>query len=88
VNWILDADIQAFFDTVNWEWLVRFLEHRIADRRLLRLIGKWLKAGPPPGNPGARIHGVADCPPDPFGKSRAAGRLHCERTPLAWRTHH
>jgi retron-type reverse transcriptase len=33
VNWILDADIQAFFDTVNWEWLVRFLEHRIADRR-------------------------------------------------------
>ena len=45
VNWILDADIQAFFDTVNWEWLVRFLEHRIADRRLLRLIGKWLKAG-------------------------------------------
>jgi retron-type reverse transcriptase len=44
-NWILDADIQAFFDTVNWEWLVRFLEHRIADRRLLRLIGKWLKAG-------------------------------------------
>jgi retron-type reverse transcriptase len=45
VNWILDADIQAFFDTVNWEWLVRFLEHRIADRRLLRLIGKWLKGG-------------------------------------------
>ena len=45
VNWILDADIQAFFDTVNWEWLVRFLEHRIADRRILRLIGKWLKAG-------------------------------------------
>jgi group II intron reverse transcriptase/maturase len=45
VNWILDADIRAFFDTVNWEWLVRFLEHRIADRRLLRLIGKWLKAG-------------------------------------------
>ncbi|HEY5929693.1 MAG TPA: group II intron reverse transcriptase/maturase [Burkholderiales bacterium] len=45
VNWILDADIQAFFDTVSWEWLMRFLEHRIADRRLLRLIGKWLKAG-------------------------------------------
>ena len=45
VNWILDADIRAFFDSVSWEWLVRFLEHRIADRRLLRLIGKWLKAG-------------------------------------------
>src|SRR5512134_3851786 len=34
-----------FFDSVSWEWLVRFLEHRIADRRLMRLIGKWLKAG-------------------------------------------
>ena len=45
VNWILDADIRAFFDSVSWEWLVRFLEHRIADRRLVRLIGKWLKAG-------------------------------------------
>jgi RNA-directed DNA polymerase len=45
VNWILDADIRAFFDSVSWEWLVRFLEHRIAERRLLRLIGKWLKAG-------------------------------------------
>jgi group II intron reverse transcriptase/maturase len=45
VNWILDADIRSFFDTVSWEWLMRFLEHRIADRRLLRLIGKWLKAG-------------------------------------------
>lgn len=45
VNWILDADIRAFFDSVSWEWLNRFLEHRIADRRLLHLIGKWLKAG-------------------------------------------
>jgi group II intron reverse transcriptase/maturase len=45
VNWILDADIRSFFDTVSHEWLMRFLEHRIADRRLLRLIGKWLKAG-------------------------------------------
>src|SRR5205823_5210564 len=40
VNWILDADIRAFLDSVSWEWLIRFLEHRIADRRLLRLIGK------------------------------------------------
>ncbi len=45
VNWILDADIQAFFDTIDHEWMVRFLEHRIADRRILRLIRKWLKAG-------------------------------------------
>jgi RNA-directed DNA polymerase len=45
VNWILDADIRAFFDTVNQQWLIRFVEHRIGDRRLVRLIRKWLKAG-------------------------------------------
>lgn len=45
VNWVLDADIRAFFDTVNRDWLVRFLEHRIGDKRLIRLIAKWLKAG-------------------------------------------
>lgn len=45
VNYILDADIQKFFDSVSQKWLVRFLEHRIKDRRILRLIQKWLKAG-------------------------------------------
>lgn len=45
VNYILDADIQAFFDRVSHEWLVRFLEHRIGDKRMLRLILKWLKVG-------------------------------------------
>lgn len=45
VNWVLDADIQGFFDTLNHEWLVRFLEHRVADRRVVRLIQKWLRAG-------------------------------------------
>jgi RNA-directed DNA polymerase len=45
VNYILDADIRAFFDTVSQDWLVRFLEHRIGDRRMLRLIRKWLKVG-------------------------------------------
>ena len=45
VNWIFDADIRSFFDSVNWEWLVRFLEHRIRDSRMIRLIQKWLKAG-------------------------------------------
>ena len=45
VNWILDADIRTFFDTVNQEWLVRFLEHRVGDKRIIRLIQKWLKAG-------------------------------------------
>jgi RNA-directed DNA polymerase len=45
VNFILDADIQSFFDRVSHEWLIRFLEHRIADTRMLRLIRKWLKVG-------------------------------------------
>lgn len=45
VNFILDADIRAFFDTVSQDWLIRFLEHRIGDRRIIRLIRKWLKAG-------------------------------------------
>jgi RNA-directed DNA polymerase len=45
VNWVLDADIQGFFDTLKHEWLIRFLEHRIADRRIVRLIEKWLRAG-------------------------------------------
>ena len=45
VNHILDADIRSFFDTVSQEWLIRFVEHRIGDRRIIRLIRKWLKAG-------------------------------------------
>ena len=45
VNWILDADIRSFFDTVCQEWLTRFLEHRIGDKRIIRLVRKWLKAG-------------------------------------------
>ena len=45
VNWILDADIRCFFDSVSQEWLVRFLEHRIGDERVIRLVRKWLKAG-------------------------------------------
>jgi len=45
VNWILDADIRSFFDEISQQWLVRFLEHRIGDRRIIRLIQKWLKAG-------------------------------------------
>ena len=45
VNWVLDADIRGFFDTLDHEWLVRFLEHRVADRRVVRLIQKWLRAG-------------------------------------------
>ena len=45
VNWVLDADISQFFDRVSHEWLIRFTEHRIGDRRVIRLIRKWLTAG-------------------------------------------
>ena len=45
VSFILDADIRSFFDKINQKWLIRFLEHRIGDRRIIRLIQKWLKAG-------------------------------------------
>jgi len=45
VNWVLDLDVRSFFDKVEHNWLVKFVEHRIADQRIVRLIRKWLKAG-------------------------------------------
>jgi group II intron reverse transcriptase/maturase len=45
VNFIFDADVRSFFDEVSQQWLVRFVEHRVGDRRIIRLIRKWLKAG-------------------------------------------
>ena len=45
INWVVDCDIRKFFDTVSRDWLVRFLEHRIGDKRVIRLIIKWLNAG-------------------------------------------
>jgi group II intron reverse transcriptase/maturase len=45
VSWVLDADIRGFFDNIDHEWMLKFMEHRIADRRILRLIRKWLTAG-------------------------------------------
>jgi group II intron reverse transcriptase/maturase len=45
VNWIIDADIRGFFDNISHEWLMKFLAHRIADPRMLRLLKKWLRAG-------------------------------------------
>jgi hypothetical protein len=44
-NWVLDADIRGFFDAIDHRWLMKFLEHRIADKRVLRLIQRWLGAG-------------------------------------------
>jgi retron-type reverse transcriptase len=45
VDWVLDVDIRGFFDSIDHEWLVKFIEHRIADQRVVRLIQKWLNAG-------------------------------------------
>ena len=45
VNWVLDGDIEGFFDAIDHDWVMKFVEHRIADRRVLRLIRKWLRAG-------------------------------------------
>jgi group II intron reverse transcriptase/maturase len=45
VNWVLDADLRSFFDTLKHAWLVQFIEHRVADKRIVRLIQKWLAAG-------------------------------------------
>src|SRR5258705_4118982 len=45
VNWVLDVDIRSFFDGLSHEWLVKFVEHRVADRRVVRLIQKWLNPG-------------------------------------------
>src|SRR5204862_5207441 len=45
VKWVLDADIRGFFDNMSHEWTMKFIEHRVADRRILRLIQKWLQAG-------------------------------------------
>ena len=45
VNYVLDADIQSFFDNLDKAWMIKFVEHRVADRRILRLIQKWLRAG-------------------------------------------
>ena len=45
VNWVLDCDILGFFDNLSHDWLLKFVQHRVADHRILRLIQKWLKAG-------------------------------------------
>jgi RNA-directed DNA polymerase len=45
VNWVLDLDIRAFFDQIDHAWMIKFVEHRVGDRRIVRLIQKWLKAG-------------------------------------------
>src|SRR4029077_1983562 len=60
INWILDADISRFFDAMAHSWIIRFLEHRIVDKRILRLIAKWLKVGTV--EDGRRTRGVCGAP--------------------------
>src|SRR2546422_3831412 len=55
VNWVLDLDIRGFFDGISHEWLVKFIEHRVADRRVVRLIQKRLKAGVLEGGEHVRV---------------------------------
>jgi hypothetical protein len=62
VNWILDLDLRDFFGTLKHEWLVRFVEHRIADQRVLRLIRKWLNAGVLEDGKRTRSEGGRDSP--------------------------
>ena len=45
INWVLDRDVKSFFDKLSQPWLIRFIEHRIGDRRIIRLIAKWLTVG-------------------------------------------
>jgi hypothetical protein len=83
VNWVLDLDVRSFFDKVDHEWMKRFVEHRIGDRRVVRLIQKWLKAGGHGARTGVR-DGGRDAPrcgdfadpgkPLPALRSRPLGR--------------
>ena len=54
VNWVLDLDVQSFFDKIEHKWLVQFVEHRITDPRIVRLIQKWLKCAKACGRDGRR----------------------------------
>jgi hypothetical protein len=53
VNWVFDADIRGFFDNMSHEWTMKFIQHRVADRRMLRLIQKWLKGNEGGYSPGS-----------------------------------
>ncbi len=60
INWVLDADIRGFFDAIDHDWLMKFIEHRVADPRILRLIRKWLNAGVMEN--GTRTYEETGCP--------------------------
>jgi RNA-directed DNA polymerase len=62
VSWVLDADIRSFFDTINHMWLMKFVERRIADPRMLRLIHKWLRAGVSEDGEWSKVRGESAAP--------------------------
>ena len=94
VNWILDADISDFFTRLDHSWLKKFLEHRIADKRVLRLIDKWLAAGvvedgnwseTPEGSPQGALCAAAHNPPyEQCWVMRSAGLLALVTATLAF----
>jgi len=75
VNWVLDLDVRSFFDRLSHEWLVQFLQHRIADRRVVRLIQKWLNAGVL--EKGVRTFAEAGSPQGGSASPLLANNLHC-----------
>jgi RNA-directed DNA polymerase len=82
VNWVLDADIRGFFDAIDHEWLMKFLKHRIADRRVLRLMRKWLLAGVSEDGQWSRTtvgtpQGSVITPPTILPNFRFCSRLSC-----------
>jgi RNA-directed DNA polymerase len=103
VNWILDADIAGFFDAVSHDWLIKFVELRVGDRRVVRLIRKWLKAGVV--EDGQVTPGEVGTPPASAGAGSRCGDLATSgqhlpalrlrsvgepmaATPRPWRRHH
>jgi hypothetical protein len=84
VNFIFDADVASFFDSVSKDWLVRFVEHRIGDLRIIRLIQKWLKAGALSGRSCPR---VPQPPPPTRDRDCAYKKIEacsCDRAPNTW----
>ena len=95
VNWVLDCDIRSFFDTLDQERLMEFVGYRVGDRRLLRLLRKWLRAGVSENGSGRAaatrppLRGEAAAAwPQPFlrGRGRAWGRPKERSSRRSWRT--
>src|ERR1700758_1091088 len=80
INWVLDCAVQSFFDKVDQNWLGRFVEHRIGDRRIIRLIAKWLTAGVLEDG-----HLIVTEEGTPHGSLNTKDNFRFERTIVGWR---